>query len=283
MMDIPALCVLVCLHSFLMVEGSPEVPILSLPERSPEALDGNDVVELLENMPSEEREETIYAQIAAGNVPDFLRRLCSVGASSIVQGNVVSATFFVTPEYFALGNDANYFLCPMTPGLAQRVANLLQCTLPTRKMVDDVYVQSALKLEPAPIAPSSEMTTVPVFAQHNTMVFEQRANSLATHPLGSLVGGHKKDVVITNKLVTAPPPPRVAIYGWHKIDGTPIQPLYTGHGYFYVDYSHGIRLVHRQMILDEKTADVHEVLADPVLAPVLSDEGAISTPQYPVP
>lgn len=29
---------------------------------------------------------------------------------------------------------------------------------------------------------------------------------------------------------------RVTIYGWHKLDGKPIQPLFTGHVDWYVDY-----------------------------------------------
>jgi len=44
----------------------------------------------------------------------------------------------------------------------------------------------------------------------------------------------------------------VAIYGWHKLDGKPIQPLYTGHVDWYVDYSHGIRLVSRTIYIDNK-------------------------------
>ncbi len=40
---------------------------------------------------------------------------------------------------------------------------------------------------------------------------------------GKLIAGHKKDVVITNRLLTMPK--RVAIYGWHRPNGSPIQPL----------------------------------------------------------
>jgi len=51
---------------------------------------------------------------------------------------------------------------------------------------------------------------------------------LATHPLGELVGGDKKDVVISNIIYGYPAPGRVVIYGWHYLSGTPIQPLYNG-------------------------------------------------------
>ena len=80
-----------------------------------------------------------------------------------------------------------------------------------------------------------------------------------------------------------PLPASVAIYGWHKADGKPIQPLYTGHADYYADYSHGIRLV--QLALTVEINDVKhtvpEVLANPELAPLLSDEGVIAIAAYP--
>jgi hypothetical protein len=42
----------------------------------------------------------------------------------------------------------------------------------------------------------------------------------------------------------------VASYGWHKLDGKPIQPVYAGHVNWYVDYSHGIRLIAKQVKMD---------------------------------
>ncbi len=98
-------------------------------------------------------------------------------------------------------------------------------------------------------------------------------------PLGALVAGHKKDVVIANKLFMTPG--KVAIYGWHKSDGKPIQPLYTGHGASWVDYSHGIRLVSRRILVNGKAKTIDEVLADPALAILLSNEGVMLRTRYP--
>ena len=42
-------------------------------------------------------------------------------------------------------------------------------------------------------------------------------------------------------------PNRVAIYGWHYLNGQPIQPTYAGHVDWYIDYSHGIRPVRRRL------------------------------------
>jgi len=58
------------------------------------------------------------------------------------------------------------------------------------------------------------MTSVPVFYDHNLTIHAQRAAYLPSHPLRALVGGHKKDVVVTPRL--AANPGHVAIYGWHR-------------------------------------------------------------------
>lgn len=39
----------------------------------------------------------------------------------------------------------------------------------------------------------------------------------------ALLAGHKKDLVLTRRLVGRPD--RVAIYDWHRLDGRPIHPL----------------------------------------------------------
>ena len=67
----------------------------------------------------------------------------------------------------------------------------------------------------------------------------------------------------------------MAIYGWHHPDGKPIQPLYVGHVDWYVDYSHGIRLISRRMMVDGRPMQVADVLRDKELSPLLSNEGPI--------
>ena len=160
----------------------------------------------------------------------------------------------------------------MTPYTAQRIADRLDCILPTTRIVDEIYRNAAVKRTPSPIPPSPAMTTVPVFLRHNETVLAQPREQ----PLGALVAGHKKDVVVANKVFASPG--KVAIYGWHQPDGTPIQPLYTRHSASWVDYSHGIRLVRRRVNGMPKPID--EVLADPRLAPLLSDEGVIQRTRY---
>lgn len=251
---------------------------LNVPPRATNALSGQQFVNVITSMaapPDTQRENWIYAQIASGNVPNFMRTLVPITTNLTVSGTPHTVTYYVTPDYMAIGSDSDYFLEPMTPLLAQRLDTLLGTVRPTRKMVNDIANRAVVHLQPNPIPPDPNMITVPYFNQHNTMVWTQRVVTLAAHPLGSLVDGDKKDVILStliyNSLHTGVPKP-VVIYGWHYPDGTFIQPAYNGHEETYADYSHGIRMVQNGIILDGTNTTVTAVLTNPAIAAILSDE-----------
>ena len=244
---------------------------LELPARPAAAPTGSEFARSITDLSLQRRERQISEAVKSGNVPKFLRMLVPV----TVQRGTTKATYFVTPDYLAIGSDDDYFLTPLSPYAAQAIADVLECTLPTTRMVDEIYAQATVKLTPAPIPPSPAMTTVPVFLEHNGMVRPARLKAP-----GGLVAGHKKDVVIATKVFATPG--KVAIYGWHNNDGKPIQPLYAGHTAAWVDYSHGIRLVQRRMIVDGEPKTIDEVVADPRLAQLLSSEGVMRESRYPV-
>ena len=253
---------------------------LPLPPRAAGA-SGSIVVKAVAELPLVEREARLEAEILRGNVPDFLRRFCPVSVTNVHTGKTNIVTFFAAPDYLAIGSDEDYFLTPLRPETAQRIADALGCSLPTRAMVDAIYAAADVKLQPHPMTPGSTMTAVPVFAEHNSIVRTQRLAAVTKHPAGSLVAGHKKDVVISNRLTNAPG--KVAIYGWHQLDGKPIQPLYTGHTSAWVDYSHGIRLVATNVVINGKAASLADVLRDKKFAALLSDEGPMAFTGYALP
>lgn len=251
---------------------------LPLPPRAATAPTGSQFAQQMASSDLTNREQEVFSQIMSGNVPEFLRRLCSVQVTNSFESKTNIGTFFVTPDYLAIGSDADYLLMPISPALGQRLADALKCSLPTPKMVDAIYRAAQVKLTPAPIPPSPAMTTVAVFSNHNAMVHAQRAEQLADQPLGALVAGHKKDVVISARLASAPG--KVAIYGWHRTNGVPIQPLYLGHAATWVDYSQCTRLVQQAMEVNGRSTTVAGALADPALCGLLSDEGAVPQPRY---
>jgi len=148
-------------------------------------------------------------------------------------------------------------------------------------MVDNIWSQATVKMQPESIPPSAQMTTIPVFDDHNDMVKIARDGFIPGLPLGELVSGNKKDVIISNLIYTTPAPARVVIYGWHYPSGSNIQPKYAGHINTYADYSHGIRLIQNQAIVDGSSMLCSDILMSSSLHTLLSDEGALSMPYYP--
>jgi hypothetical protein len=172
-------------------------------------------------------------------------------------------------DYLSVGDDSDFFRLPMTPMTARAIADSFDCTLITRKVSDDIFQHAGLRLPPIPLTENRE--AVATFYQHHQAIEAQRIKS--AKPLGTLIAGIKKDVVLSNRLLEKPH--RVAIYGWHQPDGRPIQPLTIIHAETYVDYSHGVRLMSRHVMVEGHLIDAEILLRDPVMSGVVSDEGAM--------
>lgn len=251
-------------------QAQPDREGLSFPPRTQQALTGSQFADTVSRLESDERENAIVQQIVGGNVPPFLRRPIPVSLSGTTRtGAVVSATIFVLPEYLAIGSEDDFLRIPMNLYTARTIAERFGCVLPTRKMVDSIYAQSPFHFVPQPMPAGPQMRSTQYYRVHNGMIDEQ--SSTRGIPSGPMVSGHKKDVVMTNRL--AANPGQIAIYGWHRGAGDPIQPLSTVHGAHYADYSHGIRLVKETAIVNGQTMSIHDVLRDSQLACALSDEG----------
>lgn len=251
---------------------------LELPLRDADARSGSAVVAAVRDLPRVERERVIVAEVLGGNVPGWYREFVPVTISRNRGNREFTVVFRVAPDYLAVGSDDDWFLWPLSPEAAQQIADATGTSLPTAVMVDAIWEQAAARLGPDSIAPSAAMITVPVFEDHMRMVRERR--EAAGVPPGALIAGHRKDVVLSGRLDSLPG--RVAIYGWQRPDGRPIQPLWTGHTSDHVDYSHGIRLVSRRATLNGEARDLLDLLRDPGIAGMLTGEGPIARPRYPV-
>jgi hypothetical protein len=75
-------------------------------------------------------------------------------------------------------------------------------------------------------------------------------------------------------------PNRIAIYGWHQLNGKPIQPLYAGHVNWYADYSHGVRLVKRTIQINGRPYDYVQVMQNPLLRKLICDESDCDVYRY---
>ncbi len=254
------------------VRAFPVNLVKKIPSRSSSVLTGSEFAKEVSGMDEPEREQAILAQMIKGNLPDFLRRLKPVRfVHKFGNAKTILATIFVTPDYLAIGSDRDFLSMPMNLYTATEIAVKLGFILPTKKMVDAIFEQSAFHFTPEPMPPGPQMRSTAYYSKHDQRIKEQRLAFCC--PLDTLVSGHKKDVVLTNRLDREYT--RVAIYGWHRPSGIPIQPLSTVHGANYADYSHGIRLVSETVLIGDEPQSIYGVLENPGLAGLLSDEGVI--------
>jgi len=244
----------------------------AIPARSLQDLTGSQFVRHVSPMNAGEREQAILDELSRGNLPEFLRKLVPVELQcELAGGGKLVATIFVIPDYLSIGSDGDFLRIPMNLRTALTIAERFGFVLPTRKMVDAIYLQARHRLLPQPLPAGDQMRSTQYYWTHNELIDDQ-AQTLGAR-LGELVSGDKKDVVMTNRL--AEHLGRIAIYGWHRAAGEPIQPLSTVHGANYADYSHGIRLVSRWAVIQGKRRLVRDILQDSASARVLSDEGPI--------
>jgi hypothetical protein len=251
-----------------------EVPLpirrMNFPERDVNAETGSQFMNRVASIPKNDREEEIFKAISSGNIPGFLKKMISLsGEFSDVAGVKHQVSFEVMPDYLSVGHDTDFCRIPMNPYTAQRLADICGGSLLTSKVSDYIFEKADMRLQPFNYIPAGDLNEqVSKFRDHNQQIEEQLAKTGGTH--GQLTAGIKKDVILSERLYAQPG--KVVIYGWHLPGGKPIQPVYSGHTARYVDYSHGIRLMNNQVLLDGKPVLLSDILKDPVLFRIFSDE-----------
>lgn len=256
--------IVICFMISITACSSLKTYYLKVPSNSTHRITGTDFFKTVSAWKWQQRDSLAVQEILDGNIPSFLQKFVAVNTEikdSI--GNFHHAVFYVSPDYLSVGTDADWARIPLTPMAAQKIADRFDCFLPTRKMVDLIYNQAIVKLEPVPMYAFKDSSVT--MWQHHLIIEGQRKGRKG------LIAGIKKDVVISSKIWDAKLN-HEAIYGWHQLNGKPIQPLYTGHINWWVDYSHGIRLIYRKIKVDGKEMDYTDILKDPIYQKLLCDE-----------
>lgn len=253
----------------------PRDPKLALPDREKGALTGSQFLAVAKSkkLGREGFDAAVIEQISAGNVPDFLRTLLPVTTTDAAGRK---ASFLVLADYLAIGTDDDFIRAPMTCAAAQTLADLTKTMLPSRLLVDAIYAQAEAKLPPSYIDGGPTDDEIADFKEHHKKL--EKARKKKGYALGVLTGGDMKDLVLSNRLVDHPG--KVAIYGWHNKEGDVIQSLSTRHDCRYADYSHGVRLIDRRVLVDGVEHDLAEMMKSEDLASLVSDEGPLQVVAY---
>ncbi len=252
--------------------GLPVKPAFApaIPGRPNTGISGSEFMQMTKDISKSERQRAATKEILKGNIPSFLRRFKPV---SLIVGNGTgpfsSATIWVMPDYLSIGESPDFVRIPLSFPSALKIAEKFKMMLPTRKIVDAIERQAEFHFTPQPLPAGPMMRSNDYYIQHQFMIEAQHAG----RPLGELVCGHKKDLVLTNRLFEHPG--RVAIYGWHWQNGCPIQPLSTIHIADYEDYSHGVRLIFPIAKIGDRYIRIDKALDDENLGPLFTYEGTI--------
>lgn len=255
-----------------LITDSIAIPVrrLNIPANNGKAEPGSVFMQRISSLSLEEREGEIYKALATGNIPRFLRNTVTLsGYFYDFEGILHRIIYEVMPDYLSVGTDDDYCRIPMNPYTAQKLADEFGGSLLTSAVSDHIYSMAEIKLKPFNYVPAGNANeSVQKFIEHSAQIDFQMKEAGGRN--GQLVAGIKKDVILSRDIALKPD--KVVIYGWHNPGGEPIQPVYSGHIWWYVDYSHGIRLVNNQVIIDGKPALLSEILKDKFLFRIFSNE-----------
>ncbi|HAZ13687.1 MAG: hypothetical protein A2X86_16405 [Bdellovibrionales bacterium GWA2_49_15] len=217
----------------------------------------------------EAREHFIYQAVSEGQAFPSWNEFVPVTVSAKAH----TLTFYVSPDYLQLGDEQEFFWAPLQYFSVKKLMASLGVLIPTAKMVNLIYRQAELKIWSKTMSDGPEMSTSPIFLEHTDLLLAQLKERGLPYPCHCLSAGHKKDYVLTKRLLERPN--REAIYGWFRKDGSVIQPLSLVHNDRWVDYSQGFRAVSRKVLLDGVERPLEEILRHPTLSLLVSDEGPI--------
>lgn len=254
------------------------MPVPALADKPTATLAGSDFMRRADTTAFWTLEDIIVETVTAGQVPDALRHFRKITFTTPVVDSVEilrkkhKVEMWVLPDYVAIGTNDDFVRMPMGPLAAQRIADVLDCTLPTPFLVDRIAEASEGHVDIFPFRPLGNRNSQPIVFQDSNNAINAQFKAYG-YEFGQFISGLKKDIVLTYKIMTLTEYERnVAIYGWHHPDGRAQQPLFVRHGNFYVDYSHGVRLIYNKVKIDGVEYNIREVLQSPELYRLLSDE-----------
>lgn len=254
------------------------MPVPALADKPAATLAGSDFMRCADTTAFWTLEDIIVETVTAGQVPDALRHFRKITFTTPVVDSVEilrkkhKVEMWVLPDYVAIGTNDDFVRMPMGPLAAQRIADALDCTLPTPFLVDRIAEASEGHVDIFPFRPLGNRNSQPIVFQDSNNAINAQFKAYG-YEFGQFISGLKKDIVMTYKIMTLTEYERnVAIYGWHHPDGRAQQPLFVRHGNFYVDYSHGVRLIYNKVKIDGVEYNIREILQSPELYRLLSDE-----------
>jgi len=248
---------------------------------------GSEILAQLPCKAGAEREDAILSAVVFGHYV----RICWIPLRSKFGDH--EATIFVSADALKLGEPGDSFRPNVSAATAQKIADELDCILPTTRICDLVYRQATARatpcLQPADPAErkrqglpecsdgSTSMSDTPAMELHSAALDEKLSDQCG------LVCNTGKQWVVTNRLLNKSPE-TAANYGWFDESAPYVsrsglqlwQQLSTQHNDAHTDYSQVQPiLVRKKMIVDGESMSIFDVGRDPELSGLITDEGIV--------
>lgn len=150
---------------------------------------------------------------------------------------------------------------------AQRIADALGTVLPTPRVLQLIWEQADVRIEPCTSTADAKMASTARMLQHSECVDQRIAGKKG------MVANEGKHWVLSNRI--AGKENLAANYGWFIKGRRPIQTVGTRHDTAHTDYSQIVRLVKPMMTVDGRELDLRHVGRSPELWGLVSDEGPL--------
>jgi len=225
----------------------------------------DDIIEALPEQPGQKREARIKELVQADH---YVLDWWPIDTSACNR----RLRFWVSSDVLRLGCKDDSVRVAVTCRTHQQLADRLGAMMPTTVISDLIWANARNVLGIHTQTPDSRMAYTSRFVQHSKLL----DYDLGEHD-GLCTAG--KDFVLTS--LNRSRPQRAANYGWHQINGLPIQPLGTAHSLDFTDYSQFCRLVKREADLDGRPIDLADVIVAPDLAPLISADGPLPWHRHP--
>ena len=150
---------------------------------------------------------------------------------------------------------------------AQRIADQLNAVLPTPRILQLIWEQADIRLDPCKMPADAQMASTARMIEHSECVDQRIAGRTG------LVANEGKHWVLTNRI--AGKENLAANYGWFVKGRRPVQTVGLHHDTAHTDYSQIVRLVKPIINVDGRDVDIRHVGRSPELWGLVSDEGPL--------
>ena len=247
---------------------------------------GTEYGELIASKKGADREAALCHAVQNDQLPSiFYNNYRTITSKAVIDGKERVLQMRCAADFLAAGTDADPFYVGGWTSTAQQIADYFHCILPSEKIARLIYEQADLRVPmPNPGEPWYDTKNhVPRNIEDSgAWIAANKKHIAALGPIAGrekkLVAGHMKDILQTKSGLLGSCPASLGgcltLFGALQDGKWPVQGVYKGHQWNYgPDYSHGIRLVHREALLDGVAVDLFDIFKDPKLCVLVTTEG----------